>query len=133
MKILCVNRSATSRKLISCTLGRLGHSVIDAASCQDAIAVLDREHFDGIILDLGSMITEADSGSTALFGELSKNTLSASVPLVALVEKSDPLSRYAAQSLGASGIVEKPFPEENLVIAVNRCFSQARPGQRKIV
>ncbi len=51
MRILVADDDASTRLLIVAQLDRLGHTVLEVADGDEAVAALDRDHYDAAILD----------------------------------------------------------------------------------
>jgi DNA-binding response OmpR family regulator len=130
MRILSVNCTVITGKVLSCTLGRFGHSVCSVTRCEDTEVLLQRESFDGIILDTGVPGSECSPSLIQWYRTALLRPAGSKIPCIVLVDRSDSAARLAAESIGAAGIVEKPFTRDVLLSAVIRCFFPVRSVQK---
>ena len=133
MRILSVHCSVITRKVISCTLDKFGHYAIHASCCDDVVPILEKDAIEGILFDFDLFRSVPDPGNNSFFPDVLRNSSFSGIPVIVLINRLDPVMRSQAEKIGASGILEKPFTEQELLFAVNHCFSQARPGRMQTV
>lgn len=107
-RILVVEDEAPIRRFLRVVLEAEGHSVVDAATAREGIAVAARENPGVIILDLG--LPDAD-GLTVLRAvrEWSQT------PVLVLSVRADDAAKIAALDAGAQDYVTKPFSTGELL------------------
>jgi CheY-like chemotaxis protein len=105
MLIHLVDDEASVRDVLARILARAGYTVVCTGTGADAIALLDRQLADLVLLDV--MLPDTDG--VQLCAYLKRNPATASVPIV-LLTGHDPLELQAsAQAAGASAVLGKPF------------------------
>lgn len=114
MKILCVDDSATLRKIVSMSLGPLGHAVSEAENGKAALAALAGGIPDLIVLD----VNMPEMGGVEFLEERGKNPAWKSVPVIVLTTQDEAPLREKIRALGASGFLAKPFQKDQLVAAI---------------
>jgi len=116
MNILCVDDSATLRKIISMTLTPLGHTVIEAENGRKALEQLAASAVDCVILD----INMPEMGGIEFLKEKGLNPAFARVPVVVLTTQDEEELKSTAMSLGANGFLAKPFQKDELLATLHQ-------------
>jgi DNA-binding response OmpR family regulator len=107
-RILLVDDDARLAGMVSEYLGGAGYRVAHAASGEAALAALQREPFELVILDL----TLPDIDGL----EICRSVRSRSeVPILMLTARGDPLDRVVGLELGADDYLPKPFEPRELL------------------
>jgi two-component system chemotaxis response regulator CheY len=114
MKFLCVDDSATLRKIVSMTLSGMGHSVVEAENGKKALEALAGAKPDGIILD----INMPEMGGLEFLEERAKNPAWKGIPVIVLTTQDEAPLREKAAALGAKGFLAKPFDKDQLIGAI---------------
>lgn len=105
-KLLLVDDETDIRKIAALALTRLGGwQVFQAASGPEAIDTATREQPEVILLDV--MMPGMDGPST--LDALRKSPATASITVIFLTAKIQPSERERLSTLGAAGIIAKPF------------------------
>jgi two-component system OmpR family response regulator len=121
-RILVVDDEPTIRELVADALREAGYDVDTAANGADALQRMRRHAPDAIVLDL--MMPTLDGHG---FVELMRlNPRFAAIPV--LVVTATYAAYEAAERLGASACLTKPFELDELVSAVARLVGDALPG-----
>ena len=107
-RILIVDDDTEIRSLLGKQLGAAGFAVCGAADGQGMRRELKRHAVDLIILDLN---LPGEDGLT-LCRELTSN---ASIPIIMLTARGDPLDRIIGLELGADDYMSKPFEPRELL------------------
>jgi two-component system OmpR family response regulator len=106
-RLLLVDDAEDIRMIACISLERVGDwTVVPVASGQAALDALEREGpFDAVLLDV--MMPGMDGPTT--LQELRARGLPAAVPIVFLTAKAQSAERQRLVSLGAAGVIAKPF------------------------
>jgi DNA-binding response OmpR family regulator len=111
--VLLVEDDELTRNLLKAYLEKESFTVSSAADGQEMIALLDREIFDLVFLDLN--LPDEDGLSLAR-----RLRAKSGVPLIVLTSRQSQQDRIAALEIGADDYVTKPFdPQELLLRARN--------------
>jgi two-component system, chemotaxis family, chemotaxis protein CheY len=117
MKFLCVDDSATLRKIVSISMGALGHSVSEAENGKEGLKALDSGGTpDCIVLDVNMPIM----GGLEFLAEKAKVPAWKSIPVVVMTTQDEAPLRDRAFALGARNFLAKPFQKERLLEAIQR-------------
>ncbi|HSV56023.1 MAG TPA: response regulator [Magnetospirillaceae bacterium] len=114
MNILCVDDSATLRKIVSMSLAPLGHTVVEAGNGKTALATLAAGIPDLIVLD----VNMPEMGGIEFLEERGRNPAWKPIPVIVLTTKDEAALREKIQSLGASRFLAKPFQKDQLIAAI---------------
>jgi CheY-like chemotaxis protein len=111
-RVLLLDDDASMRRLVGLLLKRAGHRVSEAIKGNEAIAALEREDFDAILLDL---MMPHEGGMTVL-RHLRENKPQMLRRVILLTGAPDTLLSSLSDEIFA--VVRKPFKPEELVSAV---------------
>ena len=124
--ILVVDDEADIRTLISESLGREGHTVVQCADGRSALARLAGGNIDLVVLDLGLP-------SLPGLDVLSDLRQTSDVAVIILSGRGEESDRILGLKLGADDYLAKPFSPRELVARVESVLRRTRPrsaGQR---
>ncbi len=116
MRFLCVDDSATLRKIVSMSLGELGHTVVEAENGKAALDILASEKPDCIVLDINMPVM----GGIEFLEAKGKNAVWKAIPVIVLTTQDEEPLRAKAMGLGAKGFLAKPFNKEQLTAAIRQ-------------
>jgi CheY-like chemotaxis protein len=120
-KVLLVDDEADIRKIASLALSRLGGwEVLQASSGREALGVAAAERPDVILLDV--MMPEMDGPAT--LEALRAAPATSGIPVVFLTAKIQAPERERIATLGAAGIIAKPFDVMRLAADVQRIVAR---------
>lgn len=114
--ILAVDDSLTVRKIVSISLERLGYRVSTAADGMQALAKLNEETPDLILLD----ITMPRMDGYQVCKVIKKNPYTKDIPVVMLSGKDGFFDKVKGKMAGATDYITKPFREITLTRAIER-------------
>ena len=117
LTILAVDDSPTVRKLVSVTLERYGHRVVEASDGYAALASLETDGLPDLVL-LDIMMPGMDGYQVCRM--LRQNAEMANRPIVMLSGKDGFFSKIRGRMAGSTDFVTKPFKPEALVELVER-------------
>lgn len=121
-KVLVVDDSATMRRMIIATLGRLNGLAFDqAVSGLGAIERVTLDQTDMIILDLNM----PDVHGLEVLKFIRNQQSLRELPVVILTTRGDDASRTAALEAGATVYLTKPFSPDGIVEEVQRLLQLA--------
>ncbi len=113
--ILAVDDDDLNLKLLGYMLGDAGYKVCTASSALQAVASVEVQPPDLILLDV--MMPEMDGFE--VLEQLKANVKTKSIPVVMLTSLSDMASRERGTSLGATHFLSKPTRRVDLLEIVN--------------
>lgn len=127
--VLCIDDEPAILRLLDVVLRRDGHSVIAAKDARAALAAVDSQPIDAIVLDLGL----PDRDGIELLATLRART---PAPIIVLSARTDVSEKVTALDLGASDYVTKPFEGDELLArlrAALRSTGRATPGAEILI
>lgn len=119
--ILIVEDNTIQREGLAVVLRQQGFSVLSVGDGQEALQLLDREKPDVVLLDM--LIPPCD-GDGWWFLEQRKRKPTLAVVPVLITTALAVASKEWATSLGAAGLIRKPFEVEPLLAAIQQCIGQ---------
>lgn len=119
--ILIVDDEEPIRSLLRLTLVREGYTVIEAASGQEAIDLLQQRHVDLIILDV--MMPGLDGFDVCR--QIRQDNLASSVPILMLSARKDARARQLSREAGANAYLTKPVNTDELLWHIRQAFNGA--------
>ena len=108
--VLVVDDDDRSRKLLEIVLAIEGYRVLGAASGQDALALIEQQAPDAVVLDF--LMPGMDGPE--LCARIRSLPLQRRLPLVVLSGMDDPDARRVAGEAGADDFIVKPFDRADL-------------------
>ena len=113
-KILVIEDDPVARADLQARLEANGYVVASAADAASALTVVNREHPDLILLDLG---LPAGDGYLVL-ERLRKIEALAAIPVLIVTGRSDADTRKGVEAMGVAPVLTKPVDTEVLLAAV---------------
>jgi twitching motility two-component system response regulator PilG len=115
-RILVVEDSPTTRKVIAITLGQQGYEIIEARDGFEALSKLNDRRPHLILLDL--VLPRIDG--YAILDIIKKHDQFRHVPVILLTAKDGVLSRWKGRRAGSTAYLTKPFDPKKLVATVEK-------------
>jgi CheY-like chemotaxis protein len=120
-KLLVVDDDEDIRTVTRLTASRVGHwKVAVAASGPEALEAAERERPDVILLDV--MMPDMDGPTT--LARLREQPCSAETPVIFLTAKAQKHEVSQLRSLGAAGVIRKPFDPAALPDQIRRIVAE---------
>ena len=127
-QILVVDDDKNTRRLLRAVLESARYTVFTASGGEEALAVMDREHIDLVIVDI--MMPQMDG--YALTSLLRSANLE--LPILMVTAKQLPEDRKQGFLVGTDDYLTKPIDEEELLLRIKALLRRARiASERRIV
>ena len=123
LKVLLVEDDPDSRQVVSMMIEKAGHVLITTGSGSTALAMLNREKVDVILLDI--MMPEMDGLSI-----LKTIRTTSEAPVIMLTAISDAAIMEQCYLMGANDYIVKPFTREKLIDRIERLGAKRKPGSK---
>jgi two-component system, OmpR family, KDP operon response regulator KdpE len=107
-KVLVVDDEPQIRRALSLNLGARGYEVLEAVTGESALAAVDAEHPDVVLLDLGL----PDMDGITVLRALRQHS---NVAVIILTVRDDDKSKVEAFEAGADDYITKPFEMTDVV------------------
>jgi two-component system, sensor histidine kinase and response regulator len=122
MKILLTEDNAVNRKLATALLEKHGHRVFVAENGREALAILDREKADVVLMDLQMPVMDGFEAIRAIRAKEQRS--GGHLPIVALTAHAMQGDRERCLQAGADDYVTKPIRTAELFAAIERVAKQ---------
>lgn len=122
LRILIVDDEPYILRILSFKLRRQGYETAEAASAAEAEALLGRESFDLMLLDVA--LEEPTSGFE-LASRVRARPATRTLPIILLTARSLASDVLRGRDVGADGYVTKPFSTEELIQRVGALIGPA--------
>jgi CheY-like chemotaxis protein len=128
LKILLAEDNAVNQRLASRLLEKMGHSVTVAANGVEALAALDAENFDLVLMDVQMPEMDGLTAATAIRAKEAAN--GQRVPIIAMTAHAMKGDRERCLAAGMDDYVPKPIQARELQAAVERysCHTACKPA-----
>jgi len=126
--ILVADDDKNTRLLFKAVLESAGYTVTTAANGEEALAVMDRQHVDLVVLDV--MMPKMDGY------EFTRTLRSVDdhLPILMVSAKQQPADRKRGFLVGTDDYMTKPIDEEEMLLRIKALLRRARiASERKIV
>ncbi len=126
LRILVAEDNAVNQKVAVRMLERLGHQVAVAGNGLEALAALDRQPFDLILMDV--QMPEMDGVETTAVIRRQERATGAHMPILALTAHAMKGDREKFLQAGMDGYVSKPISLEELIVAIEALEASRPPA-----
>jgi two-component system KDP operon response regulator KdpE len=110
-RVLIVEDDAAIRRLLRAALARAGHRVIEAVTAREALAAIDADRPDAVLLDLG--LPDRDGIELVQLIKARSDAV-----LLVVSARIDTAEKVAALDLGADDYLTKPFDTEEVLARI---------------
>ena len=125
--ILVVDDDKNTRLLFRAELESAGYTVVTATDGRDALAVMDREHVDLVVLDI--MMPNMDGYEFTRLLRESQNNL----PILMVSAKQLPADKHKGFIVGTDDYITKPIDGEEMLYRIRALLRRAKiVSERKI-
>jgi CheY-like chemotaxis protein/phosphoribosyl 1,2-cyclic phosphodiesterase len=124
IRILVVDDDPDLRTLANLALSREGHTVVEASSGQEALALIDAGMPDLVLLDL----LMPRQGGLEVLKILRSKPATATLPVVVLTGMDDETTTRVGFEFGATDFLTKPFSIPQLAARVRACLTRTAGG-----
>ncbi len=118
--ILVVDDDKNTRRLMRAVLESDGYTVITAENGEEALAALDREHVDLIVLDIMMPVMDGYEFIRTL------RTTDGNMPILTVTAKQLPDDRYTAFLAGTDDYITKPIDKKEMLLRVKALLRRAK-------
>ena len=119
-KVLVVDDSKISRKVIAIALNGKGYEIIEATNATEALIKLTQESPDLILLD----VVLPDIDGYQLLSAIKGSETSKHIPVIMLTAKDSLRDVIKGKMMGSQSYLIKPFDSEDLVSRVKKCLQK---------
>jgi len=123
-RILVVEDNPLNRLLVHDILELRGHAVVEAATVDEARALLERERPDLLLLD----VQIPGGGGEAVIREVRRHADLADMPIVAVTSLAMPGDRERLLSIGFQGYLSKPIDTRTFGAAIEAYLQKSADG-----
>lgn len=117
-KILVVEDSSTTRKVIAITLGQKGYEIIEARDGLEALSRLNEEKPDLILLDI--ILPKMDGYK--ILSIIKSNAVFKDIPVIMLTSRDGFMDKVKGKLAGSAAYLTKPFDPQVLVETIEKYF-----------
>ena len=118
--ILVVDDDKNTRRLLQAVLERENYTVTTAGSGEEALAVMDREHIDLVVLDV--MMPRMDGYEFTSLLRSTNNEL----PILMVTAKQLPEDKKQGFLVGTDDYMTKPIDEEEMLLRIKALLRRAK-------
>ena len=115
-KVLVVEDSSTTRKIIAITLGQKGYDIIEAKDGLEALGRLNDDKPDLILLDI--ILPKMDGYK--ILSIIKSNELLKNIPVIMLTSRDSFMSKMKGKLSGSSAYLTKPFDPKELLETIEK-------------
>jgi two-component system, sensor histidine kinase and response regulator len=116
LHVLLAEDNAVNQRLVVRTLEKHGHTVVVASSGKEALAALDWQTFDLVLMDV--QMPEMDGFEATLAVRARERTTGRHVPIVAMTAHAMQGDRERCLEVGMDGYIAKPIQAKELLQAI---------------
>lgn len=124
-RILVVDDEATTRDLLSRILADAGYEVVDTYSAEEALALLHRQPFDLVTLDV--MMPHVDGLEACR-----RIRAFSSLPVIFVTARNEPLNEIEGFEAGGDDYIRKPFHIQAVLSRVRAVLRRAEEATRPV-
>jgi len=126
-RVLLCDDEMMNRKLASKILVKEGYEVVEAENGEEALALLDNQSFDLILMDLMMPVMDGFEATK----KIKENENTATIPLIIISALSDKEAIHKGLSLGADDYLLKPFDLIEFRLRISNALKMSRLQNNK--
>jgi CheY-like chemotaxis protein len=126
LRILVVDDNPDNRRLMVVMLSKRGHSAVEANSGREAVAVVQRERFDAVLMDVQMPDMDGIAATQAIRRWEAEHAGRARLPIIAVTANAMIGDRARCFAAGMDSYLAKPFRVEQLVLALEALTGPTR-------
>lgn len=120
-KVLVAEDNLINQKVIMGMLNKFGFDVSIAQNGQDAIEMLQKDHYDIVFMDCKMPLLDGYEATSFI-----RNTLKNDITIIALTANATEMERQKCLSLGMNDFISKPVNMDELIKVISRCIINKR-------
>jgi PAS domain S-box-containing protein len=120
LEVLLVEDNRVNQMLVLCLLEKQGHHIETAQNGKEALAALQKQHFDLVLMDV--QMPEMDGFEATKAIRVAETQSRTHVPIIAMTAHAMKGDRERCLEMGMDGYVAKPIQSEELTNAIDRLF-----------
>jgi CheY-like chemotaxis protein len=128
LRVLLAEDNAVNQKLAVRLLEKRGHSVVVADNGREALAALERQEFDAVLMDV--QMPEMDGFEATAAIRARERQTGAHVPVIAMTANAMKGDREQCLEAGMDSYVSKPLRPEDLFAVLEGAVPEAEPAAR---
>ncbi len=122
LKILMAEDNPFNQRVVLLLLAKAGHVVTVVNNGSEAVAAVDRQRFDVVLMDLQMPVMDGLQATAAIRASETGN--SRHVPIIALTAHARKEDEECCLAAGMDGYISKPIREDQLYQAIEKCVSK---------
>ena len=127
--ILVADDDKNTRRLMQAVLEGDGYTVTTACDGEEALAVMDREHIDLVVLDI---MLPGEDGITIL-KKLRAGAATANIPIIMATAKGSEFDKVIGLDTGADDYLVKPFGMMEMVARIKAVMRRTAPKTDQVL
>jgi CheY-like chemotaxis protein len=117
-RILVAEDNAINLLVIRTVLEKAGYQVVSVGNGRDAIARLETEHFDLVLMDISMPGMDGIEATRAIRARKGDSSIQSEIPIIAISAHSMKGDRERFLQAGMNDYISKPFVRETILTAV---------------
>jgi len=127
LRVLVAEDNPVNQRLLAAVLRHRGHAAVLVASGREALAALDRQAFDVVLMDLH--MPEMDGVEAAKAIRAREASTGARIPIIALTASAGDGDEQRCAAAGMDGYIVKPVRAEELIERVESAAGREAGGR----
>jgi len=123
LRILLVDDDVINRLAVGTLLKQQGHTITEAVDGQDAVAAIERETFDVVLMDVHMPVMDGVAATEAI--RASGDQRVSTTPIIGLTASVMSDEREAYLCAGMNAVAEKPIVVDSLMEAIRACTNRS--------
>jgi CheY-like chemotaxis protein len=128
LHILLAEDNVVNQRLVARLLEKHGHTVVVAGDGLAALAALEREHFDVVLMDVQMPEMDGFEATAAIRKQEQEKETAAHIPIIAMTAHAMKGDEERCLQAGMDGYISKPIQREALFAMINRLAAEPPAG-----